>query len=80
MKDMAGKRGVSTKTQYQTTRIGSVNNADRFATRLNTGRGDKFRITQLQENGKTLTGRGSTLAQARKALDAAVEKNSKKKK
>lgn len=80
MKAMPNKGGVSTKTQYESKRIGSVNNADRFATRLNTGRGDTFRITQLQPNGKTLTGRGNTLAQARKALDAAVEKNSKKKK
>jgi asparagine N-glycosylation enzyme membrane subunit Stt3 len=79
MKDMAGKRGVSTKTQYQRSTIASNNNADKQVTRLNTGRGDTFRITQVQPNGKTLTGRGSTLAQARKALDAAVGKQSKKK-
>lgn len=78
MKDMAGKRGVSTKTQYQTSTIASNNNADKRVTRLNTGRGDTFRITQKQPNGKTAVGVGSTLAAARKALEAAAKKAQKK--
>lgn len=80
MKDMAGKRGVSTKTQYQRSTIASNNNADKQVTRLNTGRGDTFRITQKQANGKTLVGTGTSLAAARKMLDSAIAKYDKAKK
>lgn len=74
MKERAGKGGVSGKTQYQRSTIASNNNADKQVTRLNTGRGDTFRITQKQANGETLTGTGNSLAAARKMLQAKIDK------
>lgn len=73
MKDTAGKRGASTKTQYQRVTIPSNNQGDKQVTRVNPGNGNKFRITQ-EVNGKTFVGRGASLNAARAALEAAKKK------
>ena len=75
MKERAGKGGVAANSVYYTGTQRSINNADRYYTAQgNTGaKNMKFKITQLQDNGKTLTGKGKTLAEARKALDAQIK-------
>jgi len=76
MKERAGKGGVAANSVYYTGVQRSSNNADRYySAQGNTGANNmKFKITQLQDNGKTLTGKGKTLAEARKALDAQIKK------
>ena len=76
MKERAGKGGVSRKTTYKTGVIASNNNADKRYSALNTGSGStKYRITQLQGDQKTtLVGTGTSLAEARKMLQSAIEK------
>jgi hypothetical protein len=76
MKERAGKGGAATNSVYYSGVQKSSNNADRYYTAQgNTGANNmKFKITQLQSNGKTLTGKGKTLAEARKALDSQIKK------
>ena len=71
-----GSGGVASNSVYYSGVQRSSNNADRNWTASgNTGANNmKFKITQLQDNGKTLTGKGKTLEQARKALDAQIPK------
>lgn len=76
MKERAGKGGVASNSVYYTGVQRSNNNADRYwKASGNTGANNMtYKITQLQDNGKTLTGKGKTLAEARKALDAQLGK------
>jgi hypothetical protein len=76
MKERAGKGGAASNSVYYGGVQRSSNNADRYwSAQGNTGANNmKYKITQLQDNGKTLTGKGKTLADARKALDSQVAK------
>lgn len=76
MKERAGKGGVASNSVYYGGVQRSSNNADRYwKASGNTGANNmKYKITQLQDSGKTLTGKGKTLAEARKALDAQIPK------
>lgn len=82
MKERAGKGGVASNSVYYSGVTKSNNSADKYYTAQgNTGANNmKFKITQLQDNGKTLTGKGKTLAEARKELESQIKKAAPKKK